>query len=52
MPAMPRTLAAVPIRPPIAATSSEPSITSTPTSPGFDASIISTECFAAVAGVD
>ena len=35
MPAMPRTLAAVPIRPPIAATSSDPSITSTPTSPGL-----------------
>ncbi len=45
-------MAAVPIRLPIAAMSSVPSITITPTSPGFAASIISTECRVASAGVD
>ena len=35
----------------MAAMSSVPSMTMTPTSPGFAASIISTECFVARAGV-
>ena len=48
---MPRDFAAVPIRPPMAATSSVPSMTMTPTSPGLAESIISTECLTASAGV-
>ena len=48
---MPRDLAAVPISPPMAATSSVFSMTITPTSPGFAESIISTECLTASAGV-
>ena len=51
IPAIPRTTAAVPIRLPMAAMSSVPSITITPTSPGFAASIISTECLVASGGV-
>ena len=51
MPAIPRTVAAVPIRLPMAAMSSVPSMTITPTSPGLASSIISTECLVASAGV-
>jgi hypothetical protein len=47
MPAIPRSTAAVAIRLPIAAMSSDPSMTITPTSPGFASSIISTECLVA-----
>ena len=48
---MPRSTAAVAIKLPIAAMSSVPSITMTPTSPGFASSIISTECFVDSVGV-
>jgi hypothetical protein len=51
IPAMPRSTAAVAIRFPMAAMSSVPSMTMTPTSPGFASSIISTECLSASVGV-
>ena len=51
MPAIPRSTAAVAIRLPIAAMSSEPSMTITPTSPGLASSMISTECLTASVAV-
>ena len=48
---MPRSTAAVAMRLPIAAMSSVPSMTMTPTSPGFASSMISTECLVDSAGV-
>src|SRR4030095_3046796 len=50
IPAMPRSTAAVAIRLPMAAISSVPSMTITPTSPGFASSIISTESLVARPG--
>ena len=51
IPAMPRSTAAVAIRLPIAAMSSVPSMTMTPTSPGLASSMISTECLTASVAV-
>ena len=51
MPAMPRSTAAVAMRLPIAAMSKVPSMTMTPTSPGFASSMISTECLTDSVGV-